>query len=151
MPKGQMLSDIYRAWGIGPSNQITGMQGFVGNYPVAILKRKWEQEAAKLPDGARGFISVNWARNNSAHIYNWEKRGDDIWYVDAQSGKEFKHGAPDDHLHRAEDGIWVARTDNISPNPDNMGWLVTDAKTQHKIKDAPRWVRNVDPRQMRMP
>jgi hypothetical protein len=116
MKDGQPLIDVYDSWGITLDQQF----GRVQYHGIkSISEPDWEDVADTLEDGARGFISVNW-RSGGAHIFNWEKRDGEIWYIDGQTGEEYLGS---DHFESRVDGDWrIARVDNI-PETDRIDWL----------------------------
>lgn len=123
MPTGQNLENVYKAWGVRLGNQV-GVK-----YPwrpyASIRKMDWiTEEAGKMPDGARGFITVIW-RGGGAHIFNWEVRNGKMFYIDAQLGTDTKNF--NDWYDRADDDIMIARVDNITETR-NVEWLAYDAK-----------------------
>lgn len=129
MPNGKPIHQIYRAFGVKFDNMIGGF----GTDWV-----RWELNLSRdLPDGARGFISVIWTRGGG-HIFNWEKRDGKIWYIDAQSGKEWGDGYP--YVHKTSGGVNIARVDDIPDNED-MRWLATDSGKQEKTEFDPPWIR----------
>jgi DNA-binding beta-propeller fold protein YncE len=44
-----------------------------------------ESGLSKLPDGSRGFISVDWA-DGSRHLFNYVKLDGTVYYIDGQTG-----------------------------------------------------------------
>lgn len=145
MRDGKTLSDVYRAWGATADDMITspGATAY-GGHPIGIKQWEWKTAAKSLPTGARGFINVMWDRGG-AHIYNWEKRSDGrIWYLDGQSGQEWYAGEPGmEALDRANETIWILRTDQLEADPKRMGWLVSD-RGQLPMRGVPKWVHSGD-------
>lgn len=137
MATGQPLNDIYKAWDITGQHQVTGYHNIVlrGHTPTSIPVTRWQAEALRMPDGARGFMTVVWQYGGS-HILNWEKRAGHMWYVDAQSGiEEIDRYAA---WSRAQPEMFIARVDDI-PETSKLDWLTGNAsdgqtKTENPYK-----------------
>lgn len=149
MPAGQVNMDIWRAWGITPEYQIgSEARAALGSdfsarstWPFSTTHEEFLAEVAKMPDGARGFLTVEWEKGG-AHIFNWEMRDGELWFIDSQPGTE----APWKDMRyfsRAKPMIWAARTDQLPIDPDLLRWFVSDNGKQIEISGAPKWVQNV--------
>jgi hypothetical protein len=67
------------------------------------------------PDGARGWVNVNWKRGGS-HVFNVEKVGDRTVWSDAQKGVyDFN---PDTYFNRAQPVVRIVRIDDLNPTRD---------------------------------
>lgn len=138
MPQGKMLADVYRSWGIEKEHQL--FSNAIDYWPSSISQSTWITRSQSLPDGARGFLSVNWERGG-AHILNWEKRDGEIWYIDAQVGEEFRGKYP--RFTKARNEINIVRTDELEIAAEDVGWLTSDKEGQVPLdrKAAPSWAR----------
>lgn len=88
------------------------------HYRPIVQERTWtdvKREMAAWPDGARGWIRVTWKGRGAGHIFNVEKVGGEIRYVEAQSGQWVKD--MDRVRANASPGkAWgVARMDDLEP------------------------------------
>lgn len=115
MDQGQALYQVYQSWRVA-SPEVGKLAQFFG-------------DINKMPDGARGFMTVIW-RKDGSHIFNWEKRDGDVWFIDAQSGQEWKRwDCP--HFAHAQERVHYARVDNLpTPTRDSLNWLTTDEGKQ---------------------
>lgn len=131
MDNGAPLQHIFNSWGIRSEHMISRAKSKWSPIANSTNRFHWYIDSGKLPDGARGFITVVW-KDGGAHIWNWEIRDGELWYIDAQPGKEWR-AKDDKYLERAEDFFWVARVDEIEETP-NIGWLTSDT-TQTTTKN----------------
>lgn len=67
-------------------------------------------QIAAWPDGARGWVSVNW-KAGGAHIFGVERHGGQTTFVDPQRGKV----NVDEYFDRATPIIRLVRTDDLTP------------------------------------
>lgn len=147
MANGAQISKIYEAWGIKIEDQI-GVPRYLANelkrlYPSngrmdTLLRNRAQTirqdmitfHTSRLPNGARGFISVSWktsgsVREGGAHIFNWVKIDGRIEYFDGQTGKALGNGRS--YLSKAKDDVYMARVDQLStPTKAKLDWLAVD-------------------------
>lgn len=116
MDAGAPVYKIYDSWGLGTPRKID----IVG----------WEETTFKAyPDGARGFITCVWEDGSGSHIYNWEKRNGRLWYIDAQTGEEWRATSlhRDRYLRDAHEWAYITRVDHVRENA-RLNWLTQDSK-----------------------
>ncbi|AQT81973.1 hypothetical protein B1R94_26005 [Mycolicibacterium litorale] len=73
-------------------------------------------------DGARGYVTVTWARNQGAHIFNVENRGGTVVYTDGQSNLVDASGHFD-RITTKPNSCFIVRTDDLTPTERVMEWV----------------------------
>ncbi|QGZ17104.1 head maturation protease [Arthrobacter phage DrYang] len=68
---------------------------------------------ADLPDGARGFIQLHWT-SGGGHVFNWEKVGGSITYLEGQNGTWDASGHLADGKFRTST-VKIVRMDDKTP------------------------------------
>lgn len=144
MPAGAPLGDIYKAWNIKLENQVMSNHDrqwasqaspWSRNTPHEIQWQSIPSLAQFLPDGARGFMSVVWKGDRSAHIYNWEKINGKIEYFDAQSNRILGDGIERFKRTSENRGVYMTRIDDMpTPSPEKLNWLVRNRNDADIVK-----------------
>lgn len=99
--QGRSLDEALGEWTGDPSRYL--VRGNAAG--VKAIAQGW-------PDGARGWVNVNWKRGGS-HVFSVEKVGDRTVWSDAQKGAyDFP---PDNYFNRAQPIVRIVRVDDLTP------------------------------------
>lgn len=107
---------------------------------------KMEQALMTYPDGARGSISLNWAKSGG-HTFSWEKVGGKIYYLEAQIGQVDASGHVGPGKFKPGTLTFV-RLDDKTPRPGVVEALETRPETmaaEIAAKEAAAAKRKADP------
>lgn len=79
------------------------------------VKLQLDEHIGAMPDGARGFIALHWARGGG-HVFNWEKIDGKLVWLEGQTGAwdASKHLEPGKFK---PDSVRVVRIDDKTPTP----------------------------------
>lgn len=98
------------------------------------FQRRLENGIRRGGEGSRGFVRVNWANQGIGHIFNYEIRNGEIWYIEPQDnpspnakkwGGWFKGTDWMDRVDFDSDYNGIMRTDDLEPTKllVDKGWI----------------------------